>query len=80
MHTLYLKIQPHPLSYLPFSLSRVFQVSECQNPAQRYMQKFNFANKGEGGRGELGVFKKKRGHSCKQCQGEHWKTMLKLVW
>ena len=30
--------------------------------------------KGEGG--ELGVFKKKKGGSCKQRQGE-WKTMLK---
>ena len=67
MHTLYLKIQPHPLSYLPFSLSRVFQVSECQNPAQGCVQEFNFANKGEGGGGggggreEIGVFKKKEG-------------------
>ena len=31
-----------------------------------------------GGGGELGVFKKRGlGRSCNQCQGEHWKTMLK---
>ena len=40
----------------------------------------HFANGGRGGGGEgkLGVFKKKKGaRSCKQRQGEHWKTMFK---
>ena len=32
---------------------------------------------GGGGGGEVAVFKKEGGCSCKQCQGEHWKTMLK---
>ena len=31
----------------------------------------------EGGGANLGALKK-RGHSCKQRQGEHWKTMLKI--
>ena len=31
---------------------------------------------GGGGGDELGVFKKE-GRSCKQRQGEHWKTMFK---
>ena len=35
----------------------------------------NFAK----GRDELGVFKKEGRCSCKQRQGEHWKTMKKLV-
>ena len=38
------------------------------------MQKFE---KGWVG-GELGIFKKEGGCSCKQHQGEHWKTMLKI--
>ena len=32
---------------------------------------------GEGRGGKLGVFRKEGGDSCKQCQGENWKTILK---
>ena len=34
-----------------------------------------FCKRGKGV--ELGIFKKEGGRSCKQRQGEHWKTMFK---
>ena len=42
----------------------------------------NFARGGGGGGGGANLgYLKKRGHSYKQRQGEHWKTMFKkLVW
>ena len=42
------------------------------------MKFFCKGGEGGGGGGEHGVFLKEGGRSCKQRQGEHWKTMFKI--